>query len=1328
MKAKEYRPPQETPAGRGFPLVWAVLLAALALAEVHSPASAGQEEPVWRRNLSIEMGGFLSNYITALGADENRLWVGTDTGLVWSADNGRSWQRADIPHAKWLWAEPGAQAPPPEAGAWNYVTCILVTRRSIWVGTRGGLFVAGVGQGYRVGGRKGLEPGAIWGMASRDNRIWLVGLAGVLRSDDNGARWIKVSPAAEQFWAGEARASESGPWQAMFTRVAISQDAAWLSPLTLQQEPGKGFAILKGSLAGESWQLVWFGTHLESRLPPLSLNCIRAYDKEIWLGTSLGIFTSDDEGVHWRHFTTANQLPSEQVLDIFRVGRRTWAATANGLCYTQDGGKRWVSGESPKGRMTCLTADPLALWVGTEGGLLRRLGGGQTWESYSSRREVRAIAIQKVEDTTRWWVGTRGGLCLSSDRGRSWRVFTVADRLPSNVINDIAVDGRDVWVATDGGIALRGADDEYWRRYGSDGGLLSGRVSSIAAAEGTVWAATGRGLSRLDRNARQFRTFRQLQSWEHVAFDGRTLLAATRDWSQGDLIQQARNSLEPVMLPLFRFVKLGVEGWDTVFIDGYKGGMVHDVLLYGNTFWVVSDAGLFKSRDGGRSWARYTSESLWAPCAACLCPYPAGGLMVQSALHDPEASHGVWSVTQTGGKEWFTLKPRLPAIMTTAASDGQAVIAGGPAGLYVLAKAGIESLIPGRPGRLAFHVMALLAASHQPDGFRAVAKVDPHNFHNPTVWLGMQGQGILERSFPLGEVVFRAAPQSLAGGSGPVSDNILSIAAEPDGVWFGTDKGVSVYDRIGTWRSYLPAEGRGPAAPPEAGLRGGQVRGVARLGNEMWFGTEAGCNALDVATGRWRLFDASNSPLPQTGVSCLEAQADLLWVGTSSGLYRYLPPNDWQDVVKGADVLCLASGRNLVCAGTDRGLFVVDRAGHVVQRLDSDNSALPANRVERLVLDGPDVWASAGEGFTRLDLVTPLENERAPETPSDRGPAGVLVVINENSPDSVRVGEYYAEARHIPPGNLCAIKAPLTETISRETYDRDIRAPIARHLLRNGLSRRISFIVTTYGVPLRIAPTQATADLDESPLSDRASVDSELTLLSKQYPVDGSLPNLYLHRAEPFDSTRFGMYLVTRLDGPTPESAMKLVERALRAEEERSLGMAGTAYVECGGVDEEKFPRVVDAIRANHHALEWQVYLKRRVTLAAPLEQNEGEEFLGFFYMGWPPEGARRPRFSWCDGSVAVAMTPLSAWSLREPSATPPAGREASWCKTAIEEGVSAALGNCYNPTPSSMTGMTYLFRYLNNGYLWAECAYMSLRYLSWQHVVVGDPLYRPFQ
>src|SRR5262245_1164552 len=170
-----------------------------------------------------------------------------------------------------------------------------------------------------------------------------------------------------------------------------------------------------------------------------------------------------------------------------------------------------------------------------------------------------------------------------------------------------------------------------------------------------------------------------------------------------------------------------------------------------------------------------------------------------------------------------------------------------------------------------------------------------------------------------------------------------------------------------------------------------------------------------------------------------------------------------------------------------------------------------------------------------------------PRQASAQSGENVLVVINETSPASVQIGEYYAKARAVPADQVLRLKTVTTDTIQRTDYDKSIELPVLTHLQKKNLQDRVLYLVLTKGMPLRIAGT-------EGRTGSIASVDSELTLLYRRItaaavPVVGQVANPYflaekpIAEARPFTRLSSDIYLVTRLDGFSVDDVLKLIDR-----------------------------------------------------------------------------------------------------------------------------------------------------------------------------------------
>ena len=159
-----------------------------------------------------------------------------------------------------------------------------------------------------------------------------------------------------------------------------------------------------------------------------------------------------------------------------------------------------------------------------------------------------------------------------------------------------------------------------------------------------------------------------------------------------------------------------------------------------------------------------------------------------------------------------------------------------------------------------------------------------------------------------------------------------------------------------------------------------------------------------------------------------------------------------------------------------------------------------------------------------------------------------MVVVNSASADSRQIAEYYVRARKIPTGNVCRINTTAEETIERPKYDKEIAEPIKLCLKQKNLVEQVLYLVTTLGVPLRVAGAVGT------PSAEGASVDSELTLLYGALkgavipPPKGYLPNpFFKQRDTPFTHPRFSLYMVTRLAAYDVAEVKAMIDRGLKA-------------------------------------------------------------------------------------------------------------------------------------------------------------------------------------
>jgi len=343
-----------------------------------------------------------------------------------------------------------------------------------------------------------------------------------------------------------------------------------------------------------------------------------------------------------------------------------------------------------------------------------------------------------------------------------------------------------------------------------------------------------------------------------------------------------------------------------------------------------------------------------------------------------------------------------------------------------------------------------------------------------------------------------------------------------------------------------------------------------------------------------------------------------------------------------------------------------------------------------------------------------------------QGPANVLIVVNDSSPLSREIGEYYARRRGIPMSNLCHLRANTAETIPRSEFDRDIAAPVAGFLRRRKLTERILYIVTTAGVPLRISRVASTGGLEV----DSASVDSELTLLYQDmhtlrpHSIAGSLPNpFYGKRDAKFTHPEFPIYLVTRLAAYDFDDVKGLVDRSLEAANKGKfvidLARAGDA------LGDQWLKRAAEQLPKDRVVLDETsqvLYHQTDVIGYASWGSNDGHRHERYLHFQWLP-GAIMTEY--VSTNARTFARPPQDWNLSNWH-TPQlwfAGSPQSMTADYIQEGVTGASGHTdepyliMNPHPDVLLPAYYQGRNL------AESYYLSIPALSWQNVVVGDPL-----
>lgn len=340
------------------------------------------------------------------------------------------------------------------------------------------------------------------------------------------------------------------------------------------------------------------------------------------------------------------------------------------------------------------------------------------------------------------------------------------------------------------------------------------------------------------------------------------------------------------------------------------------------------------------------------------------------------------------------------------------------------------------------------------------------------------------------------------------------------------------------------------------------------------------------------------------------------------------------------------------------------------------------------------------------------------------GPRNVAVIANSNSLVSGQIADYYAAKRGIPARNVCTIKTAKEETISREIYERDIAKPVASCLRSRGLVEQVLYLVTTLGVPLRI---EGTPNLNPT---DGASVDSELALLYEDIKgikrtLSGPADNPFFRQSDTaFTHPHFPMYLVTRLAAYDVYTVKKMIDRALVAKNEGRFVLDLKSNEDRAGNDWLRNAAILlPADRTVFDETNTVLYDQKRV--------------LG--YAGWGSNDLHRKRrwvnFEWLPGAIATAFVstdgrtfvrPPENWTIGSWSDNPKtwhAGSPQSLAADYLAEGATGASGHVAEPYLAMAPRPDFLFPAYLAGRNLAESFWLSIPVLSWQNIVLGDPL-----
>jgi uncharacterized protein (TIGR03790 family) len=264
----------------------------------------------------------------------------------------------------------------------------------------------------------------------------------------------------------------------------------------------------------------------------------------------------------------------------------------------------------------------------------------------------------------------------------------------------------------------------------------------------------------------------------------------------------------------------------------------------------------------------------------------------------------------------------------------------------------------------------------------------------------------------------------------------------------------------------------------------------------------------------------------------------------------------------------------------------------------------------------------------------------------------------------------------------------------------------------------------TMGVPLKIDGHGGDFVTRES-----ASVDSELALLygklkGAEFPRAGAIRNpFYMKRDASFRHPQFPIYLVTRLAAYDLAEVKAMIDRSLAA---RNRGKFVIDLKDPSDDDGNNWLRnaaiLLPAGRVILDETPGVLYNQRDVIGYASWGSNDSHRKQRWLHNQWLP------------GAIATEFVSTGARTLKRP---PDTWQYTSWSDHLhfwggspqglmadfIHEGATGAAGNADEPYLAGCARPDYVLPAYFEGRNLAESFYLGLPFLSWQGVILGDPL-----
>ncbi len=533
----------------------------------------------------------------------------------------------------------------------------------------------------------------------------------------------------------------------------------------------------------------------------------------------------------------------------------------------------------------------------------------------------------------------------------------LSNQLASNAVNQLVVANHIYYAATDGGLSISHDNGAHWFNRTTADGLANDLVWAVDVSGKRLLAATDSGLSISDDSG---------ETWKTIT---------TQEGLPSNVVTQVNSHNQFIAVGTLRGLSISRDGGKTFQVVKALGTeYVNTIQLVGNSLFVLTSSGLWRSDDWGVSWSHWgVKEGL-----------PASSMNGSSITnsHWYVTTESALSVSSDNGVSWHTVT--LPVTdLTKVTAAGSWVLVGSSHGLALSNDYGQHWTILSTTQGLGSN--EVLNATVNGNQFFAATRGGLSISQNlGATWSNLTRGASLPQT-DLRDVVVVSDGTVLAAtdlGVGVSRDNgltwtmktssdglagndVLGLATEGNTVYAAINQGAQQDD--GGLSISTDSGKRWHSVGKQQGLSSRAVSSVAVSGKTVLVGTDHG---LGMSHDGGQHFTMRNVGLG-TEVSDVFIHNNMYYVSTDFGVAISSDGKSWQHLTSGSGLagdyvhsFRVVNGTWFV--STDQGLSISSNQGQSWQTVTMNNG-LGSNNVYRVQAVGKTLYASTENGLSFSD-------------------------------------------------------------------------------------------------------------------------------------------------------------------------------------------------------------------------------------------------------------------------------------------------------------------------------------------------------------------------